>query len=175
MLKTIICGHCFKAHSEECFWSLNDNLHPSPHERLVSTHPRPLGIRFAPCNGIRTAESGKCSLFVQCVIREIPELCNRESWVTESGTQLKESGIPLTIGIRNTFSSTNKEPGIQFLESGIHDDESRIQDCLGFPCMERYDKVWSIGIHFFSSKLSDMRSSVAQNAVVEPKRLHPLY
>ena len=36
---------------------------------------------------------------------------------------LKESGIPLTIGIRNSGSTDNKEPRIQYLESGN-------QDCL---------------------------------------------
>ena len=35
-------------------------------------------------------------------------LWNPESWALESGIQLKESGIPLTIGIRNP-SSTDKE------------------------------------------------------------------
>ena len=42
----------------------------------------------------------------------------------ESGIQLKKSGIPLTIGIRNP-NSTDEEPG-----SRIHCVESRIQDCL---------------------------------------------
>ena len=37
-----------------------------------------------------------------------------ESWALESGIQLKESGIPLTIGIRNPSSK------FQCLESGIH-------------------------------------------------------
>ena len=46
--------------------------------------------------------------------------------------QLKKSGIPLTIEIRNP-SSTDKESEIQYLESGIHGVESRIQSCLGFP------------------------------------------
>ena len=35
-------------------------------------------------------------------------------------------------------NSTDKESGIQFLESGIHDVESRIQDCPGFPYKGRY-------------------------------------
>ena len=35
------------------------------------------------------------------------------------------------IGIQNP-SSTDKESKIQYLESGIHGMESRIQDCLGF-------------------------------------------
>ena len=63
----------------------------------------------------------------QSGFRNLINVClwNPESWVLESGIQLKESGIPLTIGIRNP-SSTEKESGIQFLESGIHRVESRI-------------------------------------------------
>ena len=38
-----------------------------------------------------------------------------ESWALKSGIQLKESVIPLTIGIRNP-SVTDKEPGLQLLE-----------------------------------------------------------
>ena len=48
------------------------------------------------------------------------------TWAFESGIQLKESGIPMTIAIRNPSSSKDKE-------SGIHGVESRIQDSLGFP------------------------------------------
>ena len=49
-----------------------------------------------------------------------------------SGVKLKESGIPLTIGIQHP-SSTDKywNP----LESGILRMESRIQDCPGLPYM----------------------------------------
>ena len=43
----------------------------------------------------------------------------------DSGIRLKESGIPLTIGIRNP-RSTDKKSGIQYQESGIHSVESRI-------------------------------------------------
>ena len=57
-----------------------------------------------------------------------------ESWALESGLQLKESGIPLTIRIQNP-SSTDKETRIQYLESGIESVESRIQDCLRFRYM----------------------------------------
>ena len=39
-------------------------------------------------------------------------------FAVESGVQLEESGIPLTIRIRNP-SSSNKGSGIQYLESGI--------------------------------------------------------
>ena len=56
-------------------------------------------------------------------------LWNPESWALESGMELKESRIPLTIVIRNP-SSTDMSV-IQYLESGIHGLESRIQDCLG--------------------------------------------
>ena len=55
---------------------------------------------------------------------------NLEILLLESGIQLKEFGILLTIGIRNP-RSTEKESG--YLESGIHGVESRIQECLGFP------------------------------------------
>ena len=42
-----------------------------------------------------------------------------ESQALESGIHLKESGIPLTLGIRNP-SSTDKESAIQYFESGVH-------------------------------------------------------
>ena len=54
----------------------------------------------------------------------------------ESRIQLKESEIPLMIGIWNSVS-TNKECGIEYLELGIHTMESRIQDCLWLPCMRQ--------------------------------------
>ena len=42
-------------------------------------------------------------------------------------------------GIRNPLSniSIDMQSGIYYLEPGIHDVESRIQDCLGLPYMER--------------------------------------
>ena len=49
---------------------------------------------------------------------------------------LVESGILLRIGIQNPIS-TDKESWIQYLESGIHGMESRIQDFRGFLYMER--------------------------------------
>ena len=161
ILKTIICGHCLKAHSWECFGSFND------------THPRPPGLRFAPCKGIRILESGIFSLFVKCGIREIQELCNPESLATESGTQLKESGVPLTIWIQNT-SSTNKESEIQFFQSGIHGEDPESKTVLD-------SLAWSDTnmVHWHSflllEAMSDMYYSDAQNTLVEPKRWHPLY
>ena len=59
---------------------------------------------------------------------------NPESWAWEYKLQLKESGIPLKFGVRNP-SFTDKESGIQFMESRIHSLESRIHDCLGFSYM----------------------------------------
>ena len=94
------------------------------------------------CQGIRVPESGNFCLWN-------PEsntflLCNLESWTLESGIPLKESEIPLTIKIQNP-SSADKESGIQYLESGIHGVESRIQNCLAFPpqgkCCVRSDLV----------------------------------
>ena len=45
-----------------------------------------------------------------CGIRNQGKICmwNPESWALESGIQLKESGIPLAIGIQNP-SSTEKD------------------------------------------------------------------
>ena len=54
-------------------------------------------------------------------------LWNPESRALESGIQLKESGIPLRIGIQIPLTKT----GIKYLESRIHSLESRIQYCLG--------------------------------------------
>ena len=61
---------------------------------------------------------------------------NPESWALEPGIQLKEYRIPLTNVIQNP-NSTDKEYRIQYLESGIYGEESRIQDCLGFAYMGR--------------------------------------
>ena len=58
----------------------------------------------------------------------------RNPGLVESGIQLKESRISLTVAIRNP-SSTDKESEIQYLKSRIHDMESRIQDRLAFPYM----------------------------------------
>ena len=54
---------------------------------------------------------------------------NPDPWIVKF--LLVESGILLRIGIQNP-SSSDKESGIQYLESGIHGVESRIQDCLRF-------------------------------------------
>ena len=41
-------------------------------------------------------------------------------------------------GIRNKAQGFHlKKTGIQYLESGMREVESRIQDCLGFPYMRR--------------------------------------
>ena len=62
-------------------------------------------------------------------------LWNPESWVLESGIQIKVSGILITIEIKNS-TVLQKNTGIQYLEPGIHSVESRIQDCAGlFPYM----------------------------------------
>ena len=64
-------------------------------------------------------------------IRNTGKFClwNPESHALESGIQLGESGIPLTIAIQNP-SSIDKE-----LESGIHGAESTIQNGVGFTYM----------------------------------------
>ena len=58
-------------------------------------------------------------------------LWNQEFWGLESGVQLKESGIPLTIGIRNP-SSTHRKSGIHYLESGILETRLVESGILGF-------------------------------------------
>ena len=69
----------------------------------------------------------------------------KENEIPESGKFLPlESGI-LDFGIRNTTqrirnpSPTEKESRIEYLESGIHGVESRIQTCLGFPYIGRQE------------------------------------
>ena len=65
-------------------------------------------------------------------------MCNPESWVLEPGVQLKESGLTIAIRIENPSSTDkdwNRVPGIEYLESGIRDEESRIQDYRGFSYM----------------------------------------
>ena len=68
------------------------------------------------------------------VSRHLVKLGIQQIFAVESGIlglesgiqlQLKKSGIPLTIGIRNS-SSTDKESTIQYLESRIHGMEFRI-------------------------------------------------
>ena len=77
------------------------------------------------CQG--NSDSGIRELFA-CGIRNSSKfcLCNPEYCALESGIQLKESGIPLTMESR--IRVTLKKSGIQYLESGIHGVESRIQD-----------------------------------------------
>ena len=64
---------------------------------------------------------------------------NPESRALECGIHLKESGIPLTIGTGSRIQVPLTKTGMQYLEPGIHGVESRIQDCLGFPKMDRFD------------------------------------
>ena len=72
----------------------------------------------------RNPDSGLIREIFACKIRNPGKLCfwNPESRVLESGIQLKESRIPVMIGIKNP-------------SSGIRIKESRILDCLGFPHM----------------------------------------
>ena len=79
---------------------------------------------IAPYKGIRFLESGE--LFpVESGIRKIIFLLNPESWVLESETKLKESGIHY---YWNPKSELLRIAG----KSGIQNLESRIQDCGGF-------------------------------------------
>ena len=66
---------------------------------------------FTPYKGISIPESERFLLLEW----------HSESWVLESGIQLKESGTQPTIGIQDLL----KNIGIQYLESGIQSVESR--------------------------------------------------
>ena len=59
-------------------------------------------------------------------------------WNLTLGFRNSAPGIrnPAAVGIRNP-SSTDKQSGIQFVESRIHSVESRIKDFFGLPYMGR--------------------------------------
>ena len=100
----------------------------SPEEDQVQ--PRSQG--FFPSLGTRLDQvttSGSLHLR-KSGFRSPGNLCRRnwESWALESGIQLKESGIRLTIGVQNQ-SHLAKNSETTFW------NPSRIQDCLGFPYM----------------------------------------
>ena len=69
---------------------------------------------------------------------------NPESWVLESGIQLKESRIPPTIEFRNP-NSTDKEYRIQYLESRIYGEESRILNSLTWGNASRESGIRKLG------------------------------
>ena len=65
-------------------------------------------------------------------------------WTPESRKILLIESEMLDFGIRNTTSKLESriqvlltKTGIEYLESGIHSVESTIQECLGFPHMDR--------------------------------------
>ena len=101
--------------------------------RPKSCRPKPESCRpkLSPnASGILIPE---CRKVYYRGIRHLEKNCewNPESWALNSRINLKESGIPLVFGIQKPRS------GIQYLESGINGLETRIQYCLGFPCMGR--------------------------------------
>ena len=68
---------------------------------------------ITPCEGIRKRFT--------CGILDLRNICscNPESWPLESGIQLQESGIPLTIGIRNpNFTGKSGIHGVALCELG---------------------------------------------------------
>ena len=80
------------------------------------------GCSGSPIKRIQILESGNF-LLVKSGIRKILSAGNRNPWALESGKQLKESRIPLTIGILSP-NFTDKESGIQY--SVIHGEESSL-------------------------------------------------
>ena len=61
------------------------------------------------------------------------EIRNPSSTDKKSGIQYLEPGILIKFESRIQVPLT--QTGIQYMESGIHCVESRIQDCIGFPYM----------------------------------------
>ena len=76
----------------------------------------------------------------------------------ESGIQLEESRIPLTIGNHNP-SSTDKDHGIRNLEFVMHGAESRIQDCLEFPYTGRQLCFFNLTYYISNKKKATIRSN----------------
>ena len=117
-------------------WTTGANCLHGKSSTTVLSYCETLSIGQVP--GIEPATS--CSAVKRCtdwtsaaawtnaseVIRSPGNFClwNLKSWALESGIQLKRSGIPQTTRIRN-LSSTDKESGIQYLDSGIHSVESK--------------------------------------------------
>ena len=78
-------------------------------------------------------QSGSRNLATFC--SWIPDHCAFESRI-----QLKESRIPAH-NWNPESKFTGKESEIQYLERGIYNVESRIQDYLGLPLLERIDQT----------------------------------
>ena len=101
---------------------VRSSLWPCSHDK-PSWEPYRLGL-LAPYKGIRNLESGIRQFYLVPVEYRI------------LGLSIRNGGQ----GIRNPTKDWNPEfkfhwqrSGIQYLESGIHGVESRIQDCLGCP------------------------------------------
>ena len=86
-------------------------------------------LSIAPYKGIQIPQSGKF-LLVESGIRktflEESGILGSETWNTAQEIRNPVPGIWI-------LDSTDKESGIQYLESRVHGVESRIPDCLGFP------------------------------------------
>ena len=79
-------SYCFAYKTGWCFWrSCCRPRHWILKSRIIISSHR--NLWFAPCKGIRIPDK----FFLR----------NPESWVLESGIQIKECGIPLMIGVRN--------------------------------------------------------------------------
>ena len=98
-------------------------------------------------------------------------LWNPKSWVLESGIQLEESRIPLTIGIHNP-SSTDKDHGIRNLEFVIRGVESRIQDCLEFPYTGR--QLCFFNLTYYNSNKKSWSQLKTLQSFLGPKTSHTL-
>ena len=106
---------CLSTNADSCqFCSRAESLTTSV-VLLFRTHDR-LNSEVATCKGIRIPQYGKFWLVESRILGKFCSLIP-ESWVVESGIQLKVSTIPPLIRIqKNPLTKT----GIQYLESGIH-------------------------------------------------------
>ena len=104
---------------------INDDQNDNVNDKDI--YSQNLAKQFSPC----PVQSPRNFSFR---IRNPGKFCswNPEFWALESGKQLKESGIHERLESRIQAPLTKTR--IQYLASGIHSVESRIQDCLGFPC-----------------------------------------
>ena len=105
---------------------------------------------FCLCNQERirnpTKDWNRSEIQVPLTKNQESSTWNPESWVwnPEYSSRNPESHLRLESEIQVPLT---KKYGIQYLESGIHSVESRIQYCLQFPYMGRPNRINTIRVH----------------------------
>ena len=117
-------------------WCWNKRLGMSKKSREQSTYHQHFSLFFSKNWKI-------CCICNTCRSFLLPHV--RESRFWNPGNFCLWNPESRVFGIRNPTNDWNpeskvllKNTGIQYLESGIHSMESRIQECLGFPYMGRF-------------------------------------